>query len=461
MLTNMKLVAPLLLILVCSAPGNSMSKQEDLPKDEFARRRAIFLEELRELNACAVFHTAPMYPRNNDVEHPFRQDSDFYYLTGWPHRDALLMLTPQEDTEKGSEVTLFVAPRNLKMEVWTGPKKGVDEALTIPGVDQAYDYDILYDHLAKMISGYDRLVISYGANPEFKRELDMHLEKSWTRPSITQEASALLKSHRLIKSDYEIEALEKAITITHQSFQDLLPLVPSMSYEYEAQAMIEYGFAKRGAERLGFPSIVGAGQNATYLHYEDNRGVLNKGELLLLDIGAEWEYYSADISRTIPISGRFSPEQRAIYELVLAAQLAAIDKVEPGTSWRKPHDTAIQVITEGLVELELLEGKIDTLIQTKAYRKFFMHGTSHWLGLDVHDAGGWLAENGKPHILKAGMVLTVEPGIYIKESEDVDPKWWNIGIRLEDDVLVTPKGHKVLSQNIPKTIDEIEGLMQP
>lgn len=461
MLNNLKLIAPLLLVLVCTTHGNSMSKQEELPSDEFARRRAIFLEELRELNACAVFHTAPQYPRNNDVEYPFRQDSDFYYLTGWPHRDGLLILTPQEDPEKGSEVTLFVVPRNPKMEVWTGPKKGVEEALTMPGIDQAYDYGTLYDHLGKLISSYDRLVISYGSNPEFKQEFNQHLEKIWTRPSLTQEASSLLKSHRLIKSDYEIQALQKAIDITHQSFQDLLPLIPSMEYEYEVQAMIEYGFAKRGSERLGFPSIVGAGENAIYLHYEDNRGTLNEGELLLLDIGAEWEYYSADISRTVPISGSFTPEQRAIYELVLAAQLAAIEQVQPGTSWRKPHDTAIQVITTGLVDLELLEGKIDTLIHTKAYRKFFMHGTSHWLGLDVHDAGGWLAENGKPHILKAGMVLTIEPGIYIKESEDVDPKWWNIGVRLEDDVLVTPKGHKVLSQDIPKSIEEIEEFMQP
>jgi len=180
-----------------------------------------------------------------------------------------------------------------------------------------------------------------------------------------------------------------------------------------------------------------------------------------MDIGAEWNYYSADISRTVPISGKFSSEQSAIYQLVLDAQYAAIELVKPGTSWRIPHERAIEVITSGLVDLGLLEGDPTDLIQEKAYRKFFMHGTSHWLGLDVHDAGGWVGDDGKPHILKPGMVLTVEPGIYIIESEDVDQKWWNIGVRIEDDVLVTPKGHRVLSQSIPKTIQEIETLMQP
>jgi len=461
MLPQIKLIVTLVLVLVCETTASSMSKKEQLPSDEFARRRAIFLEELRELEACAIFHTAPQYERNHHVEHPYRQDSDFFYLTGWTQMEGVLVLTPQENSEDGAEVSLFVTPRNPKMEVWTGPKSGIDEAMVLPGIDQAYDYGDFYTHLGKLIKGYERLVISYGSNLVFEDGFEEKFESISSRPSIVQEASSLLKSHRLIKSDSEINALQKAIDVTHQSLGEVLPLIPALKFEYEVQASIEYGFAKRGSERMGFPSIVGAGKNSTYLHYEDNHGELTGGDLLLMDIGAEWKYYSADISRTVPISGKFNPEQSAIYQLVLDAQAAAIEVVKPGVSWRKPHDTAIQVITTGLVDLGLLEGDPTTLIQDKAYRKFFMHGTSHWLGLDVHDVGGWLGDNGEAHQLKTGMVLTVEPGIYISESEDVDPKWWNIGVRIEDDVLVTQKGHRVLSQSIPKTIQEIEALMQP
>ncbi len=461
MLPKIKLIVPLLLILACSTTASSMSKKENLPKDEFARRRAVFIEELRELDACAIFHTAPQYKRNHDVEFQYRQDSDFFYLTGWTQMQGILLLTPQDKVEDGAEVSMFVVPRNQKWEVWTGPKAGVDEAMVLPGVDQAYDYADFYTHLGKLIKGYERLVISYGSDLVFEHEFDDYFKSTRSHPSIVQEASSILKSYRLLKSDFEINSLQKGIDVTHQSLAEVLPLIPTLNFEYEVAAAIEYGFAKRGAERLGFPSIVGAGINATYLHYNDNQGPLIAGDLLLMDVGAEWNYYSADISRTVPISGRFSPEQSAIYQLVLDAQAAAIELVKPGTSWRIPHDTAIEVITSGLINLGLLEGDPIDLIQEKAYRQFFMHGTSHWLGLDVHDAGGWVGDDGKPHILKPGMVLTVEPGIYISESDDVDQKWWNIGVRIEDDVLVTPKGHRVLSQSIPKTIQEIEALMQP
>jgi Xaa-Pro aminopeptidase len=461
MLPQMKLIIPLVLVLVCGTTASSMSKKEHLPTDEFARRRAIFLEELRELDACAIFHTAPHYERNHHVEYPYRQDSDYFYLTGWTQMEGVLVLTPQENPDDGAEVSLFVPPRNPKKEVWTGPKPGIDEAMVLPGIDQAYDYGDFYTHLGELIKGYNRLVISYGSNLVFEHEFEENFELIDSRPSIVQEASSLLKSHRLIKSGTEINALQKAIDVTHQSLEEVLPLIPALKFEYEVQAAIEYGFVKRGSERLGFPSIIGAGKNATYLHYEGKHGELTGGDLLLMDVGAEWKYYSADISRTVPISGKFSPEQRAIYQLVLDAQTAAIEIVKPGVSWRGPHETVVQVITAGLVDLGLLEGVPADLIQAKAYRKFFMHGSSHWLGLDVHDVGGWLDTNGQTHQLKAGMVLTVEPGIYISESEDVDSKWWNIGVRIEDDVLVTQKGHRVLSQSIPKTIQEIETLMQP
>ncbi len=451
----------LLLILIFNSLAMSMSKDGNLPGDEFDRRRTIFLEELRELNACAVFHTAPLFERNHHVEFPYRQDSDFFYLTGWTQMDAILVFTPQDNPEEQAEFSFFAIIRDPKKEVWSGPKLGVGDARILPGIDRAYAYTEFYDRLEKLIEGYERLVVSYGNHTAFKGEFERKLENLSSRPSLIQEAHSLLKSHRLIKSSAEVEAIQKAIEITHQSLSEVLPKIPTLKFEYEVQAALEYGFAKRGSERLGFPSIVGAGENATYLHYEDNRGVLSAGNLLLMDIGAEWEYYSADISRTVPISGIFNAEQKAIYQLVLDAQLAAIHSVKPGVSWRAPHDIAVDVITAGLVELGLLVGDPADLVRDKSYRKFFMHGTSHWLGLDVHDAGGRVAENGEPHLLKPGMVLTVEPGIYIIEAEQVEPRWWNIGVRIEDDVLVTQKGHRVLSQTIPKTIREIEALMQP
>ncbi|MCF7922430.1 MAG: aminopeptidase P N-terminal domain-containing protein [Candidatus Marinimicrobia bacterium] len=461
MLARMRLMLPFVLLLIFNTPASPMSKPGDLPSDEFAGRRAVFLEELRELNACAIFHTAPVFERNHHIDYPYRQDSDFFYLTGWTQMDAILIFTPQKNPEDHAEISLFVAARDPKMEAWTGPKLGVGDARILPGIDQAFAYSEFFERVEKLISGYDRLVISYGNNTDFKTEFERKFENSSRRPSLVQEASTLLKYHRLVKSAAEIQALEKAIEITQQSILDVIPLIPTLNFEYEVQAAIEYGFAKRGAERLGFLSIVGAGKNATYLHYENNHGELISGDLLLMDIGAEWDYYTADITRTVPISGAFSPEQKAIYQVVLDAQTAAIQTVKPGVSWRKPHDKAVEVLTSGLVDLGLLTGDVSQLIKNKSYRQFFMHGSSHWLGLDVHDAGGWDGEDGKPHLLKAGMVLTVEPGIYISESEDVEPRWWNIAVRIEDDVLVTQKGHRVLSQSIPRTIQEIEALMQP
>ncbi|MEA3286648.1 MAG: aminopeptidase P N-terminal domain-containing protein [Candidatus Marinimicrobia bacterium] len=438
-----------------------MSRFGDLPTDEFARRRAIFLNELADLDACAIIHSAPGYERNHDVEYPYRQDSDFIYLTGWPFARGILVLTPQPSESDQAEATLFVPERNSKMEVWTGPKAGLEEASALTEIDQALAYDTFFDHLGKLVSGYERLVISDGNDLDFQIDLTKKMKHSRQRPILIQEAATLLKSHRLIKSDAEIKALEQAIAITGESLVDAFKIIPTLRFEYEAKAEIEYGFKKRGAIRLGFPSIVGAGKNSTYLHYEDDRGKLNPGDILLMDVGAEWEYYSADISRTVPVNGTFSTEQALLYQLVLDAQIAAIKSVRPGAAFREPHHVAVKVITKGLIDLGLLEGTVVDLIKTKAYRKFFMHGTSHWLGLDVHDAGGYLNADGQPHLLKTGMILTVEPGIYISESDDVDPKWWNIGIRVEDDVLVTTDGHRVLSASIPKTIDQIERLMQP
>mgnify|MGYP002640971802 CR=1 FL=1 len=453
----------LLLLLVLCLPGFNlaMSKGGDLPSDEYARRRTILMNELREVNACAIIHSAPELKRNSGVNHPYRQDSDFFYLTGWPAARGILVLTPKDEKQDQDEAILFVPEHDPKSEIWTGPTKTLTDAIGLPGIDLALNYEAFYDHLSKLIGNYDRLVISYGMDKEFEAAFQKEISHIYNRPMIIQEARGMLQAHRLIKSDQEILALEKAIEITGESLVDAFAKIPSLHFEYEVQAEIEYGFRKRGSARLGFPSIVGSGKNTTYLHYEGDRGELKSGDLLLMDVGAEWDYYSADISRTVPVSGKFTPEQAQIYGLVLDAQLAAIQCIKPGVAFRQPHNIAVEHLTKGLVELGLLQGDVTTLIAKKAYRKYFMHGTSHWLGLDVHDAGGRLDENGDPYLLKAGMVLTVEPGIYITESDAVDSKWWNIGVRIEDDVLVTPKGYRVLSASIPKTIQQIEGIMQP
>ncbi len=447
------------LILLGMGSLPAMSKSEGLPKDEFARRRAILIDELRALKACAILHSAPLTERNHDVNYQYRQNSDFIYLTNWIDPHGILVLTPRPEASEKAEVTFFVTPRNPGQEVWTGPRSDLETATALPLVDTSFAYDDFFNHLGEIIRGYDRLVISYGNDTGFRTDFNKRFDEVRGHPTIVQEASALLKRHRLIKSTTEINTLEQAISITDASLQDAFRIIPTLDFEYEVQAEIEYGFKKRGAERLGFPSIVGAGRNATYLHYEGHSGPLVSGDMLLLDVGAEWNFYSADISRTVPINGRFSPEQKQIYQLVLDAQLAAIAGIKPGIAFRTPHNIAVEVITAGLVKLGLLEGEPEDLIAEKAYRKFFMHGTSHWLGLDVHDAGGYTNAEGQPHILKVGMVLTVEPGIYIAELEDIDPKWWNIGVRIEDDVLVTTKGHQVLSASIPKTIRDIENLM--
>lgn len=448
----------ILLILIISSITLGASKSVDLPKDEFARRRAVLLEELRELDAIAILHSAPMVERNHDVEYPYRQNSDFFYLTGWRYPQAILILSPQEEADQ-PEVHLFVAPRIPKKEVWTGPRKGVDEAQKLPGIDEAYAYSDFHKIIPKLTSSYKRLVLSSGNDSKFQEELDELMEIRYARPEIMQEAGSLLKAHRLIKSEKEIQHLQKAIDITGESLVETFKKIPSLEKEYEVQAEIEYGFKRLGSERLGFPCIVGAGKNATFLHYEDKSGDLTDGDLILMDVGAEWEFYSADISRTVPINGKFNTEQAALYQLVLDAQLAAMEVIKPGVPYRQPHNTAVEVITKGLVDLGLLSGDLDVLLAERKYRKFFMHGTSHWLGLDVHDAGGYTKADGEPHTLQEGMVLTVEPGIYISEPEDLDPKWWNIGIRIEDDVLVTKKGYRVLSASIPKEITEIEALM--
>lgn len=452
---------PFVVVLAACSYGrfDLQSVPENAALGEFADRRHRILEKMSP-GEVALFHSAPTVNRNDDVDFPYRQDSDFYYLTGWEESEAILIL--QKHDSGATNTVLFVRPRNPHLEIWTGIRPGPEGAMTRAGIDTAYAIDEFGALRGKLLYNAPKLILADGGDKTFRAELDEWLAGAGNyAPTMIQRAGTITAPFRLIKSQTEIQLLQHAIDITGASLEEALSKLKTLEYEWQLAAEIEYGFKKRGAQRLGFPSIVGSGKNATILHYETNRDPLDKSGLVVMDVGAEYHYYSADVTRTVPVDGTFSPEQKAIYELVLAANLAAIDAVKPGVNWREPHNIAVRVITEGLVELGLLRGEVDTLIAQNKYRKFFMHGTSHWLGLDVHDVGGHHQADGSPWELQPGMVLTIEPGIYIREGlEDVDPKWYNIGVRIEDDVLVTKSGHQVLSGDIPKTVKAIEKVMR-
>ncbi|MCF7902581.1 MAG: aminopeptidase P N-terminal domain-containing protein [Candidatus Marinimicrobia bacterium] len=452
---------PLVIFLAACSYGrfNNQSPADNITSDEFATRRQQILEKMS-LGDVALFHSSPTVNRNDDVDYPYRQESDFYYLTGWEEPEAILILQKQKSGE--TNTVLFVRPRNPHMEIWTGFRQGPAGAMALDGIDTAFAIGDFHDMRGKFLYGAAKLILSDGGDKVFRADLDEWLANAGNyAPAVIQRANTITAPMRLIKSDTEVTLLQEAIDITGTSLIDAWAKLKNLDYEWQLAAEVEYGFKKQGAQRLGFPSIVGSGKNSTILHYETNRDPLDKSGLVVMDVGAEYHYYTADVTRTVPVDGAFSPEQGAIYELVLKANRAAIDAVKPGINWREPHNIAVRVITEGLVELGLLEGEVDTLIAKNKYRKFFMHGTSHWLGLDVHDVGGHHQADGSPWELQPGMVLTIEPGIYIRDGlESVDPKWYNIGVRIEDDVLVTKSGHKVLSGDIPKTVKAIEQVMR-
>ena len=426
----------------------------------FQMRRAQFMEKMGK--GVAIFKSAPVATRNQDVDHEYRQDSDFYYLTGFEEPESLCLLAPQHPEH---QFVMFVRPRDKEKETWTGKRAGPEGAIRDYGAQQAYTIDKLDEMLPKYLDQVDRIYYRIGKDPELDRKI-MGLVYSYrtksragiSGPYMLIDAAEILHEMRLIKKEEELSLLRQAVDISCEGHLEAMKAARGGMYEYEIEALIEYTFRKRGSPRNGYPSIVGSGPNTTILHYDTNNRQMQEGELLLIDAGAEYGYYTGDITRTFPVSRKFSPEQKQIYQIVLQAQLEAIDLVKPGASIMDVHNRAVEVITEGLVALGFLQGNIKDLIEKEEYRKFYMHKTSHWLGMDVHDVGKYNL-HGKWRVLEPGMVLTVEPGIYIPEgTEQVDPKYWNIGIRIEDDVLVTPQGHEVLTAKVPKQIEDIEAI---
>lgn len=404
----------------------------------FKQRRADLLAKI-ERDAAVVISAAPEAYRSKDVEYPYRQNSDFYYFTGFEEPHAVMVLLPGST---GGEFALFCRSRDPDAEAWTGPRAGLEGAKNHFNADIAYDIKDFAEKIQSLLKGRQKI---YSTNKEIS---------GLTLSDLTPISAEM----RLIKSDYELVRLQRAIDISAAAHCRAMRSVEIGMMEYELEAEILHEFTRRGSRAPAYGSIVGGGANACVLHYVANNKPLNAGELVLVDAGAEYEYYAADITRTYPINGKFSPEQALIYNLVLRAQLAVIEKIRPGLLWTDMQNTVVQIFTQGLVDLKILTGDVNALIAQQKYKTFYMHGSGHWLGMDVHDVGAYKI-NDQARELKPGMVFTVEPGLYIKANNDIDKKWWNIGVRIEDDVLVTKNGCKVLSYGVPKTIEEIENLM--
>jgi Xaa-Pro aminopeptidase len=413
-------------------------------------------------NTIAILPSASLLTRNRDAEFPFRQDSDFLYLTGFNEPDAVMVLMPGR---KHGEYILFCREKDEEQETWHGRRAGQEGAVEIYAADDSFPIDDIDDILPGLLEGTDSIFNIMGLYPEFDQRLIGWVNhiKAQSRagvhvPSEFVSLDYVLHDLRLYKSREELKMMREAGSISARAHRQAMRTCKPGLYEFQIAAEFDYEFRKSNAVHA-YSAIVGGGANGCILHYTENSELLNDGDLLLIDAGCEVEGYASDITRTFPVNGKYSAAQRDIYEIVLAAQKAAIRKVKPGNHWNDPHHAAVRVITRGLIELKLLKGKLSGLIKDQAYRKFYMHRTGHWLGLDVHDVGDYKVGD-QWRLLEPGMVLTIEPGIYIPaKTRGVRRKWWNIGIRIEDDVLVTRDGCEVLSAAVPKTIPDIEALM--
>ena len=429
---------------------------------EFARRRRDLMAMMGK-NSIAILTAAPERVRSRDTHFPYRQDSDFHYLSGFPEPEAVLVLLPKRPD---GEFILFCRERDRAREIWDGYRAGPEGARELYGADDAFPIADIDDILPGLLEGRDRVYYALGRNRAFDGRLLDWLDGIRARaragavpPEEFVDLDHLLHEMRLFKSAKELALMRKAGAISARAHCRAMRAVRPGLYEYQLQAELEHAFASEGARHPAYGSIVGGGANACVLHYVENSAPLQDGDLVLIDAGCEYQHYAADITRTFPVNGRFSAPQQALYEVVLAAQLAAIDAVRVGSHWDEPHKATVRVITEGLVELGLLKGKVEDLIAGNAYTQFYMHRAGHWLGMDVHDVGDYKID-GEWRTLEPGMVMTVEPGIYVApDNRKVAKKWRGIGIRIEDDVAITRKGPEVLTAGVPKTVADIEHLM--
>lgn len=429
--------------------------------DEFSKRRRQLMRMMGK-GGVAVLPAAQLRFRNRDAQYLYRQDSDFYYLTRFSEPEAVAVLA---SGRAGGEFLLFCRARNPGKEAWDGARIGPENALLQFGADQTYPIEMVGEVLPKILAGADRVFYTAGSQPEFDHRLLGWLSRLRTQsgaeihtPDQIIGLDHFLHDLRLFKSRGEVGALRRAARIAVQAHRRAMSICRPGLFEYQLEAEFMHEFRTHGVQPSYLP-IVGSGANSCVLHYHANNRRMEDGDLLLVDAGCEYDYYASDVTRTYPVNGRFTAEQRAIYEVVLEAHEAALTAVMPGNSWNEPHVAAVRSVTKGLKKIGLLQGAVASLIRARAYRKFFMHRTGHWLGMDVHDVGDYkIADQWR--VLEPGMALTVEPGIYIPPgSLGVAKRWWNIGVRIEDDVVVTREGSEVLTSNLPRDPDMLEAMV--
>ena len=428
---------------------------------EYARRRRQLMR-MAGPDAILILPAAPERVRSNDTHYPYRQDSDFWYLTGFDEPEAVLVLVPGRTA---GEALLFCRERDREREAWDGARLGPEGAVETLGMDDAYPYADMDEILPCLIEGRNRVYYHFGRDTEFDltligwvKRVRSQIKQGAQPPHEFQELGHLLHDLRLFKSPAERRLMAEAARIAALAHVDAMRAAKPGMFEYEIEAELLYRFRRHGAVP-SYEPIVGAGANACVLHYRANRAQMRDGDLLLIDAGAEFHGYASDITRTFPVNGRFSAPQRALYDVVLAANVAAREAVRPGIAWIAPHEIAVEVLTEGLLRLGLLKGTLKQNLKDHAYRRFYMHKTGHWLGLDVHDVGDYRID-GEYRLLEPDMAFTIEPGLYIApDATGVAAKWRGIGIRIEDDVIVTRQGAKTLTDGVPRDADEIEAVM--
>jgi Xaa-Pro aminopeptidase len=434
-----------------------------MKQSEFKKRRKILMERIGVGN-IAILGSSTSKIRNRDVHYPFRQDSDFYYLTGFSEADAMAVFIPGR--EKG-EYILFCREFDATKALWEGAHAGLEGATGHFHADDAFPIDDMDEILPGMLENKQKVFYPMGRDPDFDHHLLDWINhiRSQSRSGVMAPGELVALEHilhemRLFKSTEEIKLMRRAAEVSAQAHVKAMQLCKAGLYEYQIEAELVHHFMQEGLRNVAYPSIVAGGKNACVLHYTQNNDKLKNGDLLLIDAGAECDHYAADITRTFPVSGRFNEAQKQLYQLVLDAQAAAIEEIKPGVPWHNAHDASVDVLTKGLVALGLLEGKVKTLIKKEKFKQFYMHRIGHWLGMDVHDVGDYKVDQ-KWRLLEPGMVLTVEPGLYIPvDCDSVAEKWRGIGIRIEDDLLVTEDGHEILTNGAPKTIADIEALMR-
>ena len=432
-------------------------------KNNFSERRLQLSNKVLDDSAIIVA-SALVKSRISDTDYAYRQDSNFYYLSGYEEPDSLILIRPNHDKEK---FIIFCRDRDPLREQWDGFRTGQDGAIQEYQADNAYSINSIDQMMPELLAGVKNIYFSMSAPCGVDLKISQWVEdiRKNTRagaepPHNLLSLDLILHEMRLIKEDHEMDLMKQAADITTEAHIRAMQAVTPGMYEYQLEAEYLYAFNKNGARSAAYNSIVGGGNNSCILHYVENNAELKDGDLVLVDAGCEYKYYASDVTRTFPVNGKFSPEQKEIYSIVLEAHKQSMEQAKPGNKWNLMHEKSVEVIVEGLLDLGLLKGTKDQVIENGDYSKFYMHRIGHWLGMDVHDVGGY-KQDGDWRDLEKGMVMTIEPGIYILDSlEDVDDKWKGIGVRIEDDIVVTESGFEVLTPNVPRTIEEVEHTVQ-